>query len=169
MVNGLIGYFYGIHLNTTRPEFFRMKKKAIKLYIYASEKLRSMTNWNEILEHASSQGYRSNIVKPLFGMSIVLFLASALFLFLGSNLLAYVSFGMAGLTFITFLISYFYCLFKNPDLLRSEKYNLEKTAIEKVSLSGDSLTKGKLLPPNMDYVKVESTIQTRNEIKNLEE
>jgi len=129
----------------------------LNLYIYSQKKIKIMGDkLSQILEHATTQGYRSNILKPLLGIIIILFLATIAFAYLNKEILYYTTFVMAGIIFIAFIVSFFYCLFKNPDLLRSEKYNLEKTAIEKVSISGDSLNTGKVLPPVMDYVMVGS-------------
>lgn len=44
----------------------------------------------------------------------------------------------AGLCFLTFIASYVFLLFSNPDALRSETFTLSKMAIEK-GLVGDSL------------------------------
>ncbi len=53
---------------------------------------------------------------------------------------------------LAFLFAYFYCLFKDPNLLRSEKFVLEKTAIEKALMS-DSIKKTvSVNPPNSNYV-----------------
>ena len=117
---------------------------------------------SEIIEHATSQGYKSNVVKPLAGIIVIMLLSAFMSANYGFELLATVSMGAAIFIIICFLVSYFYCLFTNPDLLRSEKYNLEKTAMEKTAITGDSTTKGKVLFPNMDYVVIES-IGTTNE------
>jgi uncharacterized membrane protein len=123
-----------------------------------------MVKYDEILEHATSQGYRSNIIKPLLGMMIIMLLATIILYMVGAFVFANFSGAVCLLLVVAFIISYFYCLFKNPDLLRSERYNLEKTAIEKVSMSGDSMSEGKLQAPKMDYVVIESIadLKTKN-------
>ncbi|MFC4477408.1 hypothetical protein [Flavobacterium chungangensis] len=122
-----------------------------------------MFKWSEIAENASSQGHKANVVKPLSGMAIILLLGSGGLYYVGSYLFANIIGGLAVLIIIAFLVSYFFCLFKNPDLLRSEKYNLEKTAIEKIALVGDSRTSTSINAPEMDYVTVETTIVSNNE------
>jgi hypothetical protein len=129
----------------------------IILYIYISKIAKNMSDkFKEIFENATSQGYRSNVVKPLMGFLIITFIFTAVFVYLEIILLAYITFGISALTALIFLSGYIYCLIKNPDLLRSEKYNLEKTAIEKISIQGDSTSKIKINSPEMDYIVVES-------------
>jgi len=104
-----------------------------------------------ILEHATSQGYRSNVLKPLYGLMIILFLAMIVSLWLKMNVVAYICLAFALFIVVAFLVCYFYCLLKNPDLLRSEKFNLEKTAMEKIAVSGDSIKKN-MKSLDTDYV-----------------
>lgn len=42
----------------------------------------------------------------------------------------YILLGLLVVAFIVFVIAYFICLFKNPDHLRSEGYNISKMEIE---------------------------------------
>jgi hypothetical protein len=143
-----------------------MKKENIlskvyeKMYFYVSIcNLLHMWKWTEIAENASSQGYRSNVVKPLSGMVIILLLGSGGLYTVKNFLFANIIGGLAIVLVIAFIISYFFCLLKNPDLLRSEKYNLEKSAIEKIAITGDSRTSSNIVPPIMDYVVVESVTE----------
>jgi hypothetical protein len=136
---------------------FNIKSKIRLLYLYILKKAKKMSDkFKEIFENATSQGYRSNVVKPLMGFLIITFIFTAVFVYLEINILAYITFGISGLTALVFLSGYIYCLIKNPDLLRSEKYNLEKTAIEKIAIKGDSTSEVKIISPEMDYVVVES-------------
>ena len=113
-------------------------------------------NFKEFVENASSQGSKSNIVKPLLGLISIL-LVGVFFLFkYNMESLAYVLIVLLIITFVAFIFTYFYCLFTNADLLRSEKYNLEKTAMEKISFSGDSVSKYAIDLPAMEYVKAKS-------------
>lgn len=116
----------------------------------------------QILEHATSQGYRSNVLKPLLGMEIILLIATIFLFRFGINVLGYILGSIAIVIIICFLFGYFYCLFKDPNLLRSERYNLEKTALEKVAISGDSGYKSHIQLPNHEYVVVESINDTPN-------
>ncbi len=127
-----------------------------KVYFYILTKINFMAlKYNEMLEHATSQGNRSNVVKPLLGMMVILLVAVVFLYKVDAVLFASILGGVAILLVFAFLYSYFYCLFKNPDLLRSEKYNLEKTAMEKVSFSGDSTSKIKVNLPEMQYIVAE--------------
>jgi len=47
-----------------------------------------------------------------------------------SSYTLYVSLGVFVFLSIAFVVVYFICLFKNPDLLRSENYNINKLEIE---------------------------------------
>jgi hypothetical protein len=44
----------------------------------------------------------------------------------------------SGIVLLAFLSAYFYCLFRDPNLLRSEKFNIRKLEIETLQV-GDSL------------------------------
>lgn len=110
--------------------------------------------FKQILEHASSQGYKSNVLKPLFGLLSVLLLTTIVCIYLGNEIFANICLTVSLLIVVCFLVCYFYCLFKSPDLLRSEKFNLEKTAMEKIAL-GDSST-GRIKIQDTDYVIIKS-------------
>ncbi len=99
----------------------------------------------------SNQGSKSNIVKPLTYVMAMLLAAAIILLELKINLIGYIILVLFILVFIAFLVTYFFCLFKNPDLLRSERYNLEKTAIEKTAMLGDS-TRASIIPADRDFV-----------------
>lgn len=127
------------------------------LYIYILKETKKMSDkFKEIFENATSQGYKSNVVKPLMGFLIITLVFTAVFVYLEIMPLVYITFGISALTSLIFLSGYVYCLVKNPDLLRSEKYNLEKTAMEKISFSGDSTSKIKINIPEMEYIVAES-------------
>lgn len=129
-----------------------------KLYFYIFRKFYGMNvKLSQILENATSQGYRSNAIKPLSGLIIICITSSFLFAYINVMTLSIVFSIVTILLIVGFVIGYFYCLFNSPDLLRSEKYILEKTAIEKVSQLGDSFNKGAtIVNPDLDYVVVES-------------
>lgn len=121
-------------------------------FLYNCIKLLPMPEYlKQILEHATSQGYRSNVLKPLYGICIILFLAAIASFYFKAEAMAYICLCFAFLIVLSFLFCYFYCLFKNPDLLRSERFNLEKTALERVNQSGDSFS-GKIKLPEKDFI-----------------
>lgn len=100
----------------------------------------------------SNQGSKTNIVRPLIYLMGVL-LASSIFLFqYNIEIAGYIVLGAAGVVLLSFLVIYFICLFTNPDLLRSEKFVLEKTAIERTAQIGDSNYKATILPPDSEFV-----------------
>lgn len=82
------------------------------------------------LNQANANGSKTNVIKPLLSL-IVFFLAA---LITSSNycpswitiVLAIVMFALS----IFFIFVFWYCLMKQPDLLRSEKFNLDKMVVE---------------------------------------
>lgn len=61
-------------------------------------------------------------------LSLGLFLVAAIFISVTWILIFFAV--IAGLILIMIIVSYFYCLVKNPDLLRSEEYNIRKQIVE---------------------------------------
>ena len=94
----------------------------------------------ELLEKSDASGSKSTILKPLTWLLSVL-IAGLLFLFkLNAPFWAYVFFSIIISVIIAlFLFAYLYCLFKDRDSLRSEKFSIQKMAIEK-GMYGDNLT-----------------------------
>ena len=133
-----------------------MLKFTISKYFKMSEKIRAL------LEHATSQGYKSNVIKPLMGMMIIFVLGGCLTYYLNIEIFGHILLGLATFTGLCMLFAYFFCLFKDPDLLRSEKYNLEKTVIEKVSITGDSIIERGLNLPITDYVVLSEKSKGKN-------
>lgn len=82
------------------------------------------------LQQANSNGSRSNALKPLLwliGIFLPALITSSIYC------AAWVSIVLAIvlIVFCVFFVSfYWYCLVKNPDLLRSEKFNLDKMVVE---------------------------------------
>jgi hypothetical protein len=90
---------------------------------------------------------RSDVLKPLAWLVGLLVAAAGLLVFSGKApdwLLVTIGVSLAASVAI-YVASYLYCLFKNPDALRSEKYSLHKMAIEH-GIYGDS-NAGVLPPP----------------------
>lgn len=107
-----------------------------------------------ILESVTSQGYRSNVVKPLMGVMVICGIGSIVAFYYEAEILAFVFIGLVCFTVIAFVVAYYICLFRNPDLLRSERYNLEKTAIEKATIKGDSTNICRIQIPGNDYLLI---------------
>jgi len=96
----------------------------------------TLTFLRSLLQHSSADMSRSTALHPL-GWLLALLLPSALASFylklpswVGTSLLIGV-----GVAVCLYIFSYLYCLFKDRDALRSEKYSIQKIAIEK--LAGD--------------------------------
>lgn len=117
------------------------------------------------IQHASAGGYRSTVLKPIGGI---------LGMFLGATLLAFyfkmpswvgkVFVGSSLFIVSVFLFSYIYCMFTDKDALRSERFFLQKMAIEKGLVGDDSRglfqqseKKEKLIPaPNSNLNNIEN-------------
>lgn len=84
-------------------------------------------------------GSRSTILKPLGVALSMLLSATILAFYLRLPLMVGIVFGVfTGITLTLYLFTHMYCLFKNPEWLRSEKYSIQKLAIEK-GFVGDSV------------------------------
>lgn len=141
-----------------------------QIILYICNYLKMMANFYSLLaSQLSNQGSKSNIVKPLTYVMAMLLIAAIISLKLKIDLIGYIVLGLFTLVLIAFLITYFICLFKNPDLLRSEKYNLEKTAIEKTSILGDSRNQPLIIPGNRDYVSYQEQGQNYNQNEQIGE
>lgn len=132
-------------------DFFR------KCYLCIAFKLSCMSEaFKSLFQHAANQGYKANVVKPLIGMAAILLFIGLMLMYIEQDIMGYIIFGSAIVMVIVFVISYFMCLAKDPDLLRSERFVIEKSALEKVSISGDSTFPGTINLPHLDYLKIES-------------
>jgi membrane protein YdbS with pleckstrin-like domain len=84
---------------------------------------------------------RSDVLKPLAWMLLIIamtMVAIGIYVQHLAWLIVAVAVLFLG-TSVVYLFSYLYCLFYNPDALRSEKYSLQKMAIEH-NLLGDNVT-----------------------------
>lgn len=91
-------------------------------------------------------------------LSLGLFLLAAIFV---SQVWILIFFAVVvGVILVMILVSYFYCLFTNPDLLRSEDYNIRKQSIE---VLGD---KDNYLP--IDSKHLASIANPYSEVKQIE-
>ena len=94
-----------------------------------------MSSWLNSITHAISKIIVKSVVDSLgklLLLSLVIFLLAAIFVKETWVLIALICF--PGLLILMYAISHFYCLIKNPDLLRSEEYNIKKQSI---ALIGD--------------------------------
>lgn len=87
----------------------------------------------------TAQGYRSTVLRPLgwlTGLCISAVLVAVELKAPGWILVLFAVFAI--LSVILYLFSYVYCLFTDREALRSEKYSIQKMAIQK-GFIGDSL------------------------------
>lgn len=94
----------------------------------------------ELLQKSDASGSKSTILKPLtWFLSIIV---TGILVLLRANapswLITFFSVIMA-LVVLLFLFVYVFCLFRDRDALRSEKFSIQKLAIEK-GLYGDDLS-----------------------------
>jgi hypothetical protein len=91
------------------------------------------------LQHASSEGSRSTVLKPIGGMIAICIPATLTSAYLHLDVWVTYMFAIfCVLLIILYLFSYLYCLFSDRDALRSETYKIKKMAIEK-GFIGDNL------------------------------
>lgn len=90
-----------------------------------------MSSWLNSITHAISRIIVKSVVDSLgklLLLSLVIFLLAAVFVKETWVLIVLACFPVSLL--LMYVISHFYCLIKNPDLLRSEEYNIKKQSIE---------------------------------------
>lgn len=90
-----------------------------------------MSNWLNSITHAISKIIVKSVVDSLgkqLLLSLVIFLLAAIFIKETWVLIVLACF--SGLLLLMYVVSHFYCLFKNPDLLRSEEFNIKKQIVE---------------------------------------
>jgi hypothetical protein len=92
---------------------------------------------SSLIRHASAQGARSNVLNPLH-IFIAMLLSSTIISFIRNlTLLSYILGFFTIIALLTYIFCYLYLMFKDRDFLRSEKYSIQKMAIEK-GFYGDS-------------------------------
>lgn len=119
------------------------------------------TGVRELLSHSDASGAKSTILKPL-----TWFLA----LIIGGILLLLQFDSPMGLTImfaiifcigvVIFFFVYIYCLIHDRDSLRSEKFTIQKLAIEK-GIMGDDIIG--IIPPSNNYLQDNSSFQQKKE------
>lgn len=90
-----------------------------------------MSSWLNSITHAISKIIVKSVVDSLgklLLLSLVIFLLAAIFVKETWVLIVLACF--PGMLLLMYVISHFYCLIKNPDLLRSEEYNIKKQVVE---------------------------------------
>ena len=111
------------------------------------------------LDRAIAQGSRSTVLRPLvIMMSICVMALLTCIQFKAPNGLIYFFAIFSGLTMVQYLFTHIFCLFTDKDALRSEKFIIQKMAIEK-SVIGDNIV-GTLEREKLDvpFTKVSSDL-----------
>lgn len=94
----------------------------------------------ELFERSDTSGSKSTILKPLTWFLSILIGGLLFSIQLNAPIWVTIFFSIVlGVIILLFLFAYIYCLFNDRDALRSEKYSIQKMAIEK-GLYGDNLT-----------------------------
>jgi hypothetical protein len=116
----------------------------------------------ELLHKSDASGSRSTILKPLTWFISVVIGGIILLIKINSPQWLVIMFSIImGLSIVIFFFTYVYCLFTDKDAIRSEKYSIQKLAIEK-GIYGDS-TSGIIVENNP------KPLNENLEIKNSEE
>ncbi len=93
----------------------------------------------ELFHSTDASGSRSTILKPVTWMISVLLSGDVLLVKIGApEWLIFMVSGFILLVFLLFMFAYVYCLFTDKDAIRSEKYSIQKMAIEK-GVFGDNV------------------------------
>jgi hypothetical protein len=91
------------------------------------------------LEQATAQGSRSTVLRPLGWMISICATGALTGVYLKAPLWLIVLFaGLAGLAGVLYIGAYIFCLLTDKDALRTERYSIQKLAIEK-GFVGDSI------------------------------
>jgi len=105
------------------------------------------------LEHASADGSRSTVLKPLGWLLLICVGAILSVLYMkGPTWIVILFFLAIGIIIILYLFTFIYCLFTDKDALRTEKYSIQKLAIEK-GFVGDDIF-GQLDPDQAETQKL---------------
>lgn len=109
----------------------------------------------ELLQKSDVSGSRSTILKPLTWLISSIFGGIILLLKIDSpNWIIVMFLIVIGVALIIFFFTYLFCLFTDKDAIRSEKYSIQKMAIEK-GVYGDN-TVG--VVSNKNFKNIESNI-----------
>jgi uncharacterized membrane protein len=110
-----------------------------------------------LFEQAITTGYRSTVLNPLNWLISILTTGGICSYHFGVPIWVTTTFfGFDIMAIIIYLFAYIYLMFKDKDALRSEKYSIQKLAIEK-GIYGDSvhgiLTNDEILSLQLPQVK----------------
>ena len=98
----------------------------------------AVTGFKELLARSDSSGSRSTILKPItWFISILIVGFTTLVEIKASQWIVALFFLLIIVTVGVFFYAYIYCLHKDRDALRSEKFTIQKMAIEKGFVGDD--------------------------------
>jgi hypothetical protein len=107
--------------------------------LYACLVMPGWTVLRTFFEQASSHGYRSTVMKSLAWIITILFCGCLTGFSIGAPLWFCIPDSvLLWFAIVLYLSAYLYCLIKQPDALRSERYSLSKMAIEH-GIVGDNI------------------------------
>ena len=118
---------------------------------------------SQLLEKSDVSGSKSTILKPITWF--ITFLVAGLLASLRFQAPEYVVIFfmvLIGLAVSVFLLAFGYCLFKDRDALRSEKFSIQKMAIEK-GIYGDNSSGVFMIQARQDLEKLEAKINSMND------
>lgn len=99
----------------------------------------AITGIKELFERSDASGSRSTILKPLTWFLSLIIGGLILLIKLKAPNWTIILFAIiVSIAILLFFFAYIYCLFKDRDALRSEKYSIQKMAIEK-GIVGDNI------------------------------
>jgi len=110
---------------------------------------------HQLFQKSDASGSKSTILKPLtWFISLLLAAIIALSYTKANSWLIVFLVILISIAFIVFIMAYIYCLFKNPDALRSETFSIQKMAIEK-GVFGDNISGTFLLEDKSEISNIE--------------
>lgn len=116
----------------------------------------------ELLEKSDASGSKSTILKPLTWFLSIFIGGIILLQKTNAPIWLTVFFCViVGMGILIFFFSYIFCLFKDRDALRSEKYSIQKMAIEK-GVYGDNIT-GLYVQSESDVAKEKINLSNESE------
>lgn len=109
----------------------------------------------QLFQQSDASGAKSTILKPItwFISLLVAGLMCALY-FKANNLIIVFFIILISFACAIFFFAFIFCLFKNPDALRSETYSIQKMAIEK-GIFGDTNSGTFLIEQEKDMNKID--------------
>lgn len=129
-------------MSSTEPQLRKARRSLaiLRSLLRGSRQLISITGIRALLEQVSGHGSRSTVLKPLGWALALLIPATMLSAFFKLDVWLTRGLGAgAGLSLLAYLVAYFFCLVKDREALRSERYSIQKLAIERRVVGDDTV------------------------------